>query len=306
MYISSKHFIQFNEFIRSFLESNQLQIDANNTIRSDKASYQLQFKRNFLSLMLESISEYIRIIFDLHPSFITFDIISCGSKIHSQTSITKSDYIRTLERFLFINGIENSTETKFVEAMERFLLELPSDFYNSHKYSSPFNSHIFSPITHILFIARNQTNIKPYKYLISNEIENQQINFTLLCRTAKIRNHSIKKVYILKYNPSDKNTENTNCKWNKTLTLQEEECLSNKEYNNIINLQWTKLPTDVNDPFVWSDWITLNIILITPSKLNDTSRLLMKFINKKKIATLRANYKKEISENYYLKCKYDK
>eukprot|EP01084_Bolivina_argentea_P287726 493718_1 len=69
------------------------------TVQLKKASYQLEFKRNFLSLILSSISEYIRIIFDLHPSFITFDIISCGSKIHSQTSITKRDYIRTLERF---------------------------------------------------------------------------------------------------------------------------------------------------------------------------------------------------------------
>eukprot|EP01084_Bolivina_argentea_P287725 493714_1 len=212
------------------------------TVQLKKASYQLEFKRNFLSLILSSISEYIRIIFDLHPSFITFDIISCGSKIHSQTSITKRDYIRTLERFSFISGIKNSSQTKFVEAMEQFLLELPSDFYNSHKYSSPFNSHQFPPITHILFIARNQKDIKTYKYLISNENDinqnqNQQINFTLLCKTAKIRNHSIKKVYILKYNPCDNNTEST---WIKTTNSAYKSGIETKNkidfYETIINI----------------------------------------------------------------------
>ena len=378
-------------------------LDARNEkIKLKKAPYQLEFSRNFLSLILESISEYIRIIFDLHPSFITFDILSCGDKIHSQTSITKSSYIKSIERFASINGILSSDETKFVEAIEQFLLELPSDFYNSHKYSSPFNSHQFPPITHIIFIARNQDNIKINKYLINQKLE-QQIDFIHLCKTAKIRNHSIKKVYILKYDKGDEIIKNwtkhenddndvdiknndvddkddndddddddddndddiefyesitginklhtsllnlicniqfpsiihqidivqvpfkdptTSIKTQLSIpmvccinninhkhlyntmyfTNYDTESVISNQYNDIIKLQWSKIPD--SDKFDWADWLTQNLILITPSKLDDTSRLLMKFINKKKIATLRAHYKEDKKSAYFIKSNY--
>ena len=394
-------------------------------IQLKKSSYQLQFNRSYLSLILECISEYMRIIFDLHPSFITFDIISCGNKIHSQTSITKQDYVKTLERFAFINGVKNANQTKFVEAMEQFLLELPSDFYNSHKYSSPFGSNQIPPITHILFIARNQKNVGNYQYLIDEET-NTKISFTNICKSAKKRNHSIQKVYTLKYGKSDQdnkpwtkathfayrkkeeyNNDNENDNGdidmnknqkndddddddgdndldeekniemddNKSEMIEFYECIINinklhdtlldlmcniqfgsrirrinivnvpfkdpltqiktslsipmvccidninhkhlynimyftnydieynKQYDDILSLQWSKVPD--SDKFDWSDWITQNMILITPSKLDDTSRLLMKFINKKKIATLRANYKPHAVNNYFIKSKFD-
>ena len=76
-------------------------------VQLKKSHYQLPLSRSFLSLILESISEYMRIIFDLHPSHITFDIISCGNKINSQTSIKKSDYIQTMERFTWISGVKS-------------------------------------------------------------------------------------------------------------------------------------------------------------------------------------------------------
>ena len=76
-------------------------------------------------------------------------------------------------------------------------MELPSDFYNSHKYSSPLGSNQVPPITHILFLARDQENIQNYKFLINKEM-NAQINFTSICKTAKLKNRSIQNVYILK------------------------------------------------------------------------------------------------------------
>ena len=381
-------------------------------VQLKKSNYQLPLSRSFLSLILESISEYMRIIFDLHPSFITFDIISCGNKINSQTSITKADYIGTMERFTWISGVKSAEQVKFVEAIEQFLLELPSDFYNSHKYSSPFDSNQLPPITHILFIARDQQNIQNYKFLIKEDI-NAQINFTSIAKTAKLKNHSIQKVYILKYGKTDqdnkswtkttqfaynnindndnkkdegdddddeeqKNNENVEqlssssemiefyeCKTNidklhdrlldlicdiqfskeirrinivnvpfkdpvtqikTSLSIPMVCCIDNinhkhlynnsyfsnydtecnSEYDDIINLQWCKVPESTGDnKFDFGDWITTNLILITPSKLDDTSRLLMKFINKKKIATLRANYKAEKMNQYFVKSRLD-
>ena len=58
----------------------------------------------------------------------------------------------------------------------------------------------------------------------------------------------------------------------------------NSEYHDITNLHWCKVPESSGDnKFDFSDWITRSLVLITPSKLDDTSRLLMKFINKKKL-----------------------
>merc|ERR1711933_272113 len=45
-----------------------------------------------------------------------------------------------------------------------------------------------------------------------------------------------------------------------------------------------------NDDFEFSECIVTNIALIAPAKMNETSRLLMKFVAKKRMATLSANY----------------
>ena len=333
-----------------------------------KSNYELQFERTFLSMILEPIAEYMRIIFDLHPSFITFDVISCGDRIHSQTSITKSGYLGTIDRFSSIIGVEECEQTKFVEAMERFLLELPSDFYNSHNFDSPFDSHQFPPQTHILFIARNQAQIEKYKFCINRD-KMTTINFADLCKTAKLKNDSIGRVHILKYDQ----LESPNSEWTRTTKAaykqkkkekmneledgelieddQDEQMYDGAEFidfyeatasidslhsflvtlicqiqfpamlrrmpivsvpfkdpltqkktaltipmilclnshmaqnENVCSLEWKKV-----DEFDWSHFLISDIALIAPSKLNDTSRLLMKFVTKKKIATLSANY----------------
>eukprot|EP01083_Nonionella_stella_P006548 19025_1 len=372
------------------------------TVQLKKATYQLQYQRNFLSIILECISEYMRIIFDLHPSSITFDLISCGTKIHHQKHITKSDYFASMEQFSSIIGVQTCDQTKFAEGIDKHLSNLPSDLQNAHQHSSPFDSHHAPPITHLIFIARNQQPIENYKY-VTNESTGASINFAKLCKSAKIRNASIRNVSILKYDAIDMNIH---CRpWKKTTAAaygckgnqkedkeegeyidyeaQEDEddilmidfdgdkseiiefyesittidklhsslldlmcdiqfssvirqvnivsvpfkdpqtqvktsltipmvcCIDNighshlyntmyfahyerervGEYENIESLQWCKIPSSMDsEHFDWCDWFTTNIVLISPSKLDDTSRLLMKFINKKKIATLRANY----------------
>eukprot|EP01083_Nonionella_stella_P289577 985409_1 len=181
------------------------------TVQLKKATYQLQYQRSFLSIILECISEYMRIIFDLHPSLITFDLISCGTKIHHQKCITKSDYFGTMEQFATINGIKTCDQTKFAEGLDKHLSNLPSDLHNAQQYTSPFDSHHFPPTTHLIFIARNQQSIENYKYVI-NPSNGASINFTKLSKSAKIRNGSIRNVYILKYGGM-----NIHCRpWTKT------------------------------------------------------------------------------------------
>ena len=126
-----------------------------------KGGFRLEYHTSFLSYILYAITNYMRVLFDLNCSFLTFDLLTCGTgknRIFNQCNIENGDFLHIISKFGHIHGIKHCKQTKFVQAIKKFLSQAPSDFNDEYSYN--YNRCV----SDVIFIAKyNQEKLQNTK-----------------------------------------------------------------------------------------------------------------------------------------------
>ena len=137
-------------------------------IKLKQASYNFKITKNYYTIMLENMLEYIRIIFDLYAINTTMDLISFNKELFTSKNIDKNNYNVILNELNYPEQT-NMNGLHLVKAIEKYLLSIPRSlkkFYNNY---TPFESNLNKPVSDAIFLLRNQNNglfyynVKPHK-----------------------------------------------------------------------------------------------------------------------------------------------